>query len=66
VSFSNVGSLTNVSINTNYYVLAASLTATTFQIAATPGGAALTLGSTVGGATLYPVTILYSMLKGNA
>ena len=66
VVFNNIGSMTGVSINTYYYVILTGLTTTAFQISATPNGAAITPGGTLGAATLYPVTQLYSIVKGQA
>ncbi len=42
IKFTAITGPTNVNLNDVYYVLAASLTATTFQIAATRGGSAIT------------------------
>jgi hypothetical protein len=66
VIFNNIGSMTGVSINTYYYVIATGLTTTEFQISATPYGAAITPGGTLGAATIYPVTQNYAIVKGQA
>ncbi|BBL70322.1 phage tail protein [Methylogaea oryzae] len=51
VKFSTTGALpTGLAVNTVYYVVPASITANTFQVSATPGGAAINTSGTQAGA----------------
>jgi hypothetical protein len=65
VVFNNIGSITGLTANTYYYVTVVGST-TTFSLAASYGGAAITPGGTVGAATIAPVTQFYALLRGQA
>jgi hypothetical protein len=49
VSWSVIGTMTNVTADTRYFVLASGLTTTAFQVAATPTGTAIAVGSSSAG-----------------
>lgn len=53
ISFSTTGTLTGPTVNTTFYVSAASLTANTFQFSATLGGASVNCTVSSGTHTLY-------------
>jgi hypothetical protein len=62
IIFTNLGTITGVVVNTMYYILATTLTATTFIVSATSGGPAVTITGSTSAFTFYRV---FNMLRLN-
>ena len=55
IIFTSLGTITGLSVNTLYFVLAANFSATTFSLSLTQSGAAITTGGTTSAFTFYRI-----------